>query len=144
MTWWGTWPDRATTIRTSAAVAAALAMGVGLTPLEAQESAGTGADVTRYSVGATGIECAASPCPRRGIWVTGDGDETPAQIRKALLFADEDGSIDLPNLRGSATDRATVDDAWNAGSCMIVEGDFGPHDQTGIPVLMINRVVGPC
>jgi len=131
-------------IRTSAALAVALATCVGLTPLAAQETSDPGPDTTRYSVGATGIECAASPCPRRGIWITGPDDETPAQIRKSLLFADEDGSIGLPNLRGSSADKAAIDDAWRSGGCMVVEGSFGPHTTTGIPLLTVSRVVGPC
>jgi len=144
MSWWGTCPDLKAAARASVVVAAALATGIGLTPLAAQET-GTPADgTTRYSVGATGIECATSPCPRRGIWVTRGKDETPADIRHALLFADEDGSIHLPNLHGSAADRSAVDAAWRSGGCMVVEGSFGPHPTTGIPLLTISRVVGPC
>ena len=144
MSGWGTCPDRKAMIRTSVICAAALAMGIGLTPLAAQENSKTDTEATRYAVGATGIECATSPCPRRGIWVTHGENETPAQIRHTLLFADEDGSIDVPNVHGSAADRAAVDAAWRNGSCIVVEGAFGPHPATGIPQLTVNRVVGPC
>ena len=144
MSWWGTCPDPKATIRTSAIVAAVLATGIGLTPLTAQETGTSDGQAVRYSVGATGIECATSPCPRRGIWVTRGKNETPADIRHALLFADEDGSIRLPNLHGSAADRSAVDAAWRSGGCMVVEGSFGPHPTTGIPQLTISRVVGPC
>lgn len=144
MSGWGTCPDRKTVIRTSVVVAAALVTGIGLTPLAAQEAGKTEGDTTRYAVGATGIECAESPCPRRGIWITRGTAETPAEIRHTLLFADEDGSIQLPNVQGSAADRTAVDAAWRDGSCLVVEGSFGPHAKTGIPQLTVKRVVGPC
>lgn len=140
----GTYTDRQAAIRTSVVFAAVLATGIGMVPLAAQATGKTEGEATRYAVGTTGIECASSPCPRRGIWIPHGKDETPAKIRHTLLFADEDGSIDVPNVHGSAADRAAVDAAWRNGSCIVVEGSFGPHPTTGIPQLSVSRIVGPC
>ncbi|MGX1309312.1 hypothetical protein AB7M35_004070 [Amorphus suaedae] len=144
MSGWGTCADRQAAIRTSVVFAAVLATGIGLVPLAAQATDKTDGEAARYAVGTTGIECASSPCPRRGIWIPHGKDETPAKIRHTLLFADEDGSVDLPNLLGSPADRAAVDAAWRDGSCLVVEGSFGPHPKTGIPQLSVSRIVGPC
>jgi len=113
-------------------------------PLQAQEPTEAGSGTTLYAVGATGVECAKAPCPVRGIWVAEIPKGSLAEIRKALHFADHDGTVGLPNLRGPSDHRKAVQEAWNADECLIVEGDFGPDEKTGIPRLRIDRIVGPC
>ena len=135
-------PAGLATVLTGVLVAALSAFGA--QPLSAQEATGKTDGPTRYAVGATGLTCANAPCPARGIWVAGSPRGSLAELKSALLFADQDGSVPMPRLYGAAADRQAVRDAWSSDDCIVVEGSFGPDDTTGIPRLRIERIVGPC
>lgn len=135
-------PAGRSTVLTGMLVAALAAFSA--QPLSAQETNGKADGPARYAVGATGLTCEKTPCPVRGIWIAGGPHGSLAELRGSLLFADHDGSVPMPILHGATADRHAVRDAWSSDECVVVEGDFGPDETTGIPRLRIDRVIGPC
>ena len=95
-----------------------------------------------FRVGDTGVRCLKQPCPWRGVVPVDDesvaagavppayaGDAPPVIAARAELFDQV---------------RREIWRAWAAGGCLLVHGRFDRRGAAAMPVLAVDRVIGPC
>ncbi len=104
-------------------------------PLLAQPAADA-----RYHIGDTGIRCVRLPCPSRALYVP---DARGMADRHNLIYADMDGNAAPPAIEASAAVIDAVAEAWREYQCIAVDGRL-LGDSGGVPVLKVERIVGPC
>lgn len=92
----------------------------------------------RFSIGGTGVMCTTEPCPWMGVVEL----DNPSRDPLRPLWADSD----MPKLRASEEDAASIAAAWEARNCLVVEGAFyvDASDPTGVPVLEVHSITGDC
>lgn len=84
-----------------------------------------------WGLGATGVLCYREPCPRHGVFpIHRDGT-------RGLPLSRID-QRQPPPLHGDERDRARIEDAFDSGGCVVVEGHFEGA------VLVVLRLLGDC
>jgi len=122
----------------STAAAAVLAVTAPCGGAGAQEEAVAGL----FRVGDTGIRCLKQPCPWRGVVPVEDegaaaGSSSPAYAGDAPPVI-----VAAPALLDPA--RRRIWGAWASGGCLLVQGRFGRRGTAAVPVLSVDRIIGPC
>ncbi|MGO4129059.1 hypothetical protein AB4Z01_32010 [Inquilinus sp. YAF38] len=127
-------------MRRSLASAVAAAILVAAPPL-----AGAAAQETPpglFRVGDTGVRCLKQPCPWRGV-VPVDDESVAAGTVPPAYAGDAPPAIAA---RAELLDqvRHEIWRAWAAGGCLLVHGRFERRGAAAMPVLSVDRVIGPC
>ncbi len=122
----------------STVAAAVLALTAPFAGAAAQEDAPSGL----FRVGDTGVRCLKQPCPWRGV-VPVD-DESVAAGTVPPTYAG-----DAPPVSAARADlldpvRREMWRAWAAGGGLLVHGRFDRRGAAAMPVLSVDRVIGPC
>lgn len=122
----------------SAAIAAALSVG----PIAAGRAVAVEETAPiLLRVGDTGIRCLRAPCPWRGV--------VPVDAEGVAGPADPAYAGDAPPVIAAAPEvmdqvRAEIWRAWAAGGCLMVLGRFERRGAAAMPILSVERIVGPC
>lgn len=114
---------------------ASAAIAVTLAAMPAAGWAAQTAEPVLLRVGDTGVRCLKEPCPWRGV-VPMDSEEPAYAGDAPPVIAADAGSM--------AQIRSEIWRAWANGGCLVVSGRFDRAGTSGLPVLSVARIVGPC
>ena len=92
----------------------------------------------RFSIGATGLICTISSCPKMGIVEVDNPHRDPMRP----LWS----SSEMPKLLASRDDADRIAAAWEARGCLVVKGSFytDAADLDGPPFLQVHSIIGDC
>ena len=121
----------------STTVAAALAVMAPLAGAAAQE-----APAGLFRVGDTGVRCLKQPCPWRGVVPVEDEGAAPGAAPPAYAGDAPPVIAARPELLQQA--RTEIWRAWASGGCLLVHGHFDRRGAAAVPMLSVDRIVGPC
>lgn len=95
-----------------------------------------------FRVGDTGVRCLKQPCPWRGVVPVDDESVAAGAVPPAY-------ASDAPPVIAARAElfdqvRREIWRAWAAGGCLLVHGRFDRRGAAAMPVLSVDRIIGPC
>ncbi|MFE0752984.1 hypothetical protein ACFW16_03440 [Inquilinus sp. NPDC058860] len=95
-----------------------------------------------FRVGDTGVRCLKQPCPWRGVVPVDDESVAAGTVPPAYAGDAPPAIAAQPELLDQA--RNEIWRAWAAGGCLLVHGRFERRGAAAVPVLAVDRIIGPC
>lgn len=95
-----------------------------------------------FRVGDTGVRCLKQPCPWRGV-VPVDDESVAAGTVPPAYAGDAPPAIAAQGALLQQA-RSEIWRAWASGGCLLVHGRFDRRGAAAVPVLSVDRIIGPC
>ncbi|WP_342237388.1 hypothetical protein [Inquilinus sp. OTU3971] len=95
-----------------------------------------------FRVGDTGVRCLKQPCPWRGVVPVDDESVAAGTVPPA--YAGDAPPVIATRAELLDQVRREIWRAWAAGGCLLVRGRFERRGAAAVPVLSVDRVIGPC
>lgn len=95
-----------------------------------------------FRVGDTGVRCLKQPCPWRGVVPVEDESVAAGTVPPA--YAGDAPPVIAARAELLEPLRREIWRAWAAGGCLLVHGRFDRRGAAAVPVLSVDRIIGPC